>query len=167
METEDTGSTTPDLAAAYASRRFFISSPGRSNSIVDSLSLSSSSTLLSPLEESTPAEAAGGVAVQTYSPDPYVDFRRSMQEMVDSRDLGSLEVKEAWEYLQELLLSYLGLNPKNTHKYIVGAFTDLVVSLMSPNINYEENELPSSSSSSSLSSSYGGDHIHNNGGKYV
>ncbi|KAJ8425900.1 hypothetical protein Cgig2_033173 [Carnegiea gigantea] len=93
---------TPDLSAAYASRRFFFSSPGRSNSIVDSLSLSS-------LEEEPPTDeeevVAGGVAVQTYSPDPYMDFRRSMMEMVAARELTGAE--EPWEYLQELLLSYL------------------------------------------------------------
>ena len=27
-----------------------------------------------------------------------------------------------WEFLHELLLCYLALNPKNTHKFIVGAF---------------------------------------------
>ncbi|XP_057517505.1 transcription repressor OFP12-like [Amaranthus tricolor] len=180
METEDiieaaVGSTTPDLTAAYASQRFFISSPGRSNSIVDSLSLSSS-TLLSPAEEnetiisssSSTTEVVGGVPIQTYSPDPYVDFRQSMQEMVEARDLGRLEVKEAWEYLQELLLSYLALNPKNTHKYIVGAFTDLVVNLMSsPNNNCDSSPISFSSSSCD-------DHDHHhdhkddhNGGRYV
>uniref|UniRef100_A0A803MFL3 Uncharacterized protein n=1 Tax=Chenopodium quinoa TaxID=63459 RepID=A0A803MFL3_CHEQI len=104
METEDynistntaaVGPSTPDLTAAYASRRFFISSPGRSNSIVDSLSLSSSTLFSSPVGEeaeessssSPAARVAGGVPVHTYSPNPYVDFRRSMQEMVESRDL--------------------------------------------------------------------------------
>ncbi|XP_021762727.1 transcription repressor OFP12-like [Chenopodium quinoa] len=172
METEDynistntaaVGPSTPDLTAAYASRRFFISSPGRSNSIVDSLSLSSSTLFSSPVGEeaeessssSPAARVAGGVPVHTYSPNPYVDFRRSMQEMVESRDLGNLEIKEVWEYLQELLLSYLSLNPKNTHKYIVGAFTDLVVNLMSTPTNHTTNH-PSSSSSSSSFSSNGG-----------
>ncbi|XP_074317878.1 transcription repressor OFP16-like [Silene latifolia] len=126
---------TPDLTAAYASRRFFISSPGRSNSIVDS-----QSTTSSPEEDTdTPPAMAGGVAVETYSPDPYVDFRRSMQEMVEAREVAREGVREAWEYLQELLLSYLSLNPKGTHKYIVRAFADLVVSSMSPIINHNIN----------------------------
>ena len=88
--------------------------------------------------------------------------------MVEARDLGRLEVKEAWEYLQELLLSYLALNPKNTHKYIVGAFTDLVVNLMSsPNNNCDSSPISFSSSSCD-------DHDHHhdhkddhNGGRYV
>ncbi|KNA23748.1 hypothetical protein SOVF_022120, partial [Spinacia oleracea] len=95
-----------------------------------------------------------------------MDFRQSMQEMVESRELGNVEVKEAWEYLQELLLSYLALNPKNTHKYIVGAFTDLVINLMSPPPNHHINTTnhatnhnhnhASSLSSSSFSSNGGG-----------
>ncbi|KAL9227517.1 hypothetical protein vseg_003198 [Gypsophila vaccaria] len=143
---EELAPVTPDLTAAYASRRFFISSPGRSNSIVDALSLSS-------LEEKEDgegpddhlAEVAGGVAVETYSPDPYLDFRHSMQEMVEARG----EVGGAWEYLQELLLSYLSLNPKSTHKYIVRAFADVVVSSMS-HIN--------TSSTPCYSSYFGGGH---------
>lgn len=69
------------------------------------------------------------VVVPTYSPDPYMDFRRSMQEMVEARDL--VDVKANWDFLHELLLCYLALNPKSTHKFIVGAFADLLVSLLS------------------------------------
>lgn len=74
---------------------------------------------------------AGGVAVDTDSPDPYWDFRRSMQEMVDARQL--FDVKADWDYLHELLLCYLSLNPKHTHEFIFGAFSDLLVSLVSSN----------------------------------
>ncbi|TYG56677.1 hypothetical protein ES288_D08G082200v1 [Gossypium darwinii] len=49
-------------------------------------------------------------------------------EMVEAR--GLMDVKANWDNLHELLLCYLALNPKSTHKYIVGAFADLVVSLM-------------------------------------
>lgn len=72
----------------------------------------------------------GSVAVATYSPDPYMDFRRSMQEMVEARP-ELMDVKSNWNILHELLLCYLALNPKNTHKFIIGAFADLLVSLMS------------------------------------
>nr|KYP43331.1 hypothetical protein KK1_035234 [Cajanus cajan] len=72
----------------------------------------------------------GSVAVATYSPDPYVDFRRSMQEMVEARP-ELMDVKSNWNILHELLLCYLALNPKSTHKFILGAFADLLVSLMS------------------------------------
>ncbi|KAK3193761.1 hypothetical protein Dsin_025071 [Dipteronia sinensis] len=110
----------PDFATLVASQRFFFTTPGSSNSIIES---SSKSWNNSPTVKDS-------VAVPTYSPDPYMDFRRSMQEMVEARDL--VDVKSNWDYLHELLLCYLALNPKNTHKFIIGAFADLLVSLMSP-----------------------------------
>ncbi|MCD7447579.1 hypothetical protein HAX54_031608 [Datura stramonium] len=112
----------PDFSNVFASRRFFFSSPGNSNSIVDFTPATQS-------PEKREEVVTGGVAVQTYSPDPYSDFRRSMQEMVEAHEL--TDVKNNWEFLHELLLCYLNLNPKHTHKYIIGAFSDLVVSLMS------------------------------------
>lgn len=105
-----------DLAAILASRRFFVSSPGRSNSIVDSSS---------PTESDWEPSVGGAVAVTADSPDPYADFRRSMEEMVEAREVG--DVRANWEYLQELLLCYLALNPKSTHRFIVGAFADLIL----------------------------------------
>lgn len=42
-----------------------------------------------------------------------------------------IDVKSNWEVLHELLLCYLALNRKSTHKFILGAFADLLVSLMS------------------------------------
>ncbi|KAJ4821885.1 hypothetical protein Tsubulata_042508 [Turnera subulata] len=148
-----------DFAAVFASQRFFFSSPGRSNSIIDSTpsiatNSESSDTLLSfktmnttvthqsndgqsllvdseNIDGQEPANSPAvkdGVAVPTYSPDPYMDFRRSMQEMVEARDL--VDVNADWEYLHELLLCYLSLNPKSTHKFIIKAFADLLVSLL-------------------------------------
>jgi uncharacterized protein (TIGR01568 family) len=129
-----------DFATAFASNRFFFSSPGRSNSIVESSSSSSSSSSLTatvqpPVNDSenykNKAIFDGSVAVPTYSPDPYMDFRRSMQEMVEARPELMNDVKSNWNTLHELLLSYLALNPKSTHKFILGAFSDLIVTLMS------------------------------------
>ncbi|XP_047329299.1 transcription repressor OFP12-like [Impatiens glandulifera] len=114
---------TPDLSAVLASRRFFFSSPGRSNSIIDSFS---SSSISDP--DAAFVDSGGGVAIPTDSPDPYLDFRRSMEEMVEARCL--YDVSSNWECLHELLLCYLALNPKSTHKLIVGAFSDLLVTLM-------------------------------------
>ncbi|KAF1001401.1 transcription repressor OFP12-like [Apium graveolens] len=111
----------PDFATAFASQRFFFSSPGRSNSIIDSLN--------SPQDPDYNTLVPGSVAIQTYSPDPVQDFRNSMQEMVEAH--GIIDVKADWEFLHELLLCYLTLNPKNTHKFIINAFSDLLVSLMS------------------------------------
>ncbi|KAG9142746.1 hypothetical protein Leryth_005501 [Lithospermum erythrorhizon] len=68
----------------------------------------------------------GSIAIPTYSPDPYADFRRSMQEMVETH--GNIDVRANWDYLHELLMCYLSLNPKSNHKFIVGAFADLIKS---------------------------------------
>ncbi|KAF7151650.1 hypothetical protein RHSIM_Rhsim02G0025500 [Rhododendron simsii] len=131
----------PDFAALFASHRFFFPSPGHSNSIVvpdpdhnpdplvaGGVAIDTESPDLDP--DPNPL-VAGGVAVDTDSPDPYWDFRRSMQEMVDARQL--FDVKADWDYLHELLLCYLSLNPKHTHEFIFGAFSDLLVSLVSSN----------------------------------
>lgn len=61
-----------------------------------------------------------------------------MQEMVEARHL--IDVKANWEYLHELLLCYLTLNPKSTHKFIIGAFADLLVSLMAAQGGGNNNE---------------------------
>jgi uncharacterized protein (TIGR01568 family) len=57
------------------------------------------------------------------SEDPYVDFRRSMEEMVESHGL------KDWDCLEELLGWYLKVNGKKNHGYIVGAFVDLLVGI--------------------------------------
>lgn len=102
-----------DLCSAIASRRFFPACPGRSKSIIDSAAVSVYGI-------------GSGVAVPTYSPDPYSDFRRSMEEMVEA--LG-LDERAHWARLHELLLCYLALNSKQTHKYIISAFADLLLGL--------------------------------------
>ncbi|XP_061353846.1 transcription repressor OFP13-like [Gastrolobium bilobum] len=79
------------------------------------------------------------VVLSMESQDPYVDFRKSMEEMVAAQG-----VKD-WEGLQELLCWYLRVNGKINHGYIVGAFVDLLVGLAFA--------LGSSSSSSSSSHS--------------
>ncbi|KAI3682704.1 hypothetical protein L1987_82880 [Smallanthus sonchifolius] len=132
----DDGSSTAaaaDFSTVMASDRFFFSSPGRSNSIIESSSHSTSSLASTSFTPEDPAgdgfeNVGGGVAIPTISPDPYFDFRKSMQEMVEARDL--IDVRANWDYLHELLTCYLDLNPKSAHKFIVGAFADLLVSLM-------------------------------------
>lgn len=75
------------------------------------------------------------IAVLKYSPNPYWDFRISMQEMVEAHNLTD------WPCLQEMLLCYLRLNKKKTHKLILGAFADLVISIIAktstPLLDYE------------------------------
>ncbi|WOG83298.1 hypothetical protein DCAR_0102473 [Daucus carota subsp. sativus] len=117
----DAEESPPDFATVFASQRFFFSSPGRSNSIFESPS--------SPQAPRKNFLVPDSVAIQTYSPDPFQDFRNSMQEMVEAH--GIIDVEAEWEFLHELLLCYLTLNPKQTHKFIIKAFSDLLVSLMS------------------------------------
>ncbi|XP_076944799.1 transcription repressor OFP15-like [Bidens hawaiensis] len=95
--------------------RFFFN-PGKTSSI---------------LEEAKPKEAEKESVfpfkesvsmMEMESTDPFVDFKKSMQEMVDA-DEGLKE----WENLQELLSWYLAVNDKANHGYIIGAFLDLLL----------------------------------------
>lgn len=63
------------------------------------------------------------VVLSMESQDPYVDFRKSMEEMVEAHG-----VKD-WDAFEELLCWYLRVNGKSNHGYIVGAFVDLLVPL--------------------------------------
>lgn len=73
------------------------------------------------------------VALLTYSPSPYDDFRRSMQDVVEAR-YGKINNNEDekrvmnidWDFMEELLFCYLNLNEKKSHKFILSAFVDLV-----------------------------------------
>ncbi|KAE8659513.1 Transcription repressor OFP11 [Hibiscus syriacus] len=67
------------------------------------------------------------IAVLTYSPSPYDDFRRSMQEIVEARLKHHSKVD--WDFMEELVFCYLKLNDKKSHKSILSAFVDLVVNL--------------------------------------
>jgi uncharacterized protein (TIGR01568 family) len=78
------------------------------------------------------------------SEDPYVDFRRSMEEMVESHGL------KEWECLEELLGWYLRVNRKKNHGFIVGAFVDLLVGLAAAATN--SSSADSTSYSSAVSS---------------
>lgn len=73
-------------------------------------------TELLPFEES--------VALAMESEDPYLDFKKSMQEMVESHGL------EEWDRLEELLRWYLKMNGKHNHGFIVGAFVDVLVGMV-------------------------------------
>lgn len=62
------------------------------------------------------------VVVAMDSGDPYSDFKKSMEEMVASNGIKSL---------QELLGWYLKMNEKENHGYIVRAFMDLLIGISS------------------------------------
>ncbi|KAL1220657.1 Transcription repressor OFP11 [Cardamine amara subsp. amara] len=85
---------------------------------------------------------SGGTAIMKHieSSDPYRDFGRSMREMLEARDL-TRDVVADREYLHELLFCYLSLNPKRTHKYIVSAFADTLLWLLSPSSSSPEHFL--------------------------
>ncbi|KAL3755580.1 hypothetical protein ACJRO7_002605 [Eucalyptus globulus] len=57
------------------------------------------------------------------SRDPYEDFRKSMEEMVEAHGVKG----DDWECLEELLCWYLRVNDRDNHGYIYGAFVDLIV----------------------------------------
>ncbi|KAL9317099.1 hypothetical protein ACSQ67_013616 [Phaseolus vulgaris] len=67
------------------------------------------------------------VVLAMESEDPYEDFKRSMEEMVESHGVRD------WEGLEELLTWYLKVNGRNNHGFIVGAFVDLLFSLAASN----------------------------------
>ncbi|PPR83998.1 hypothetical protein GOBAR_AA36719 [Gossypium barbadense] len=64
------------------------------------------------------------IAVLTYSPNPYDDFRRSMQDMVETRLKHNSDID--WDFMEELVFCYLNLNDKKCYKFILNAFVDLV-----------------------------------------
>lgn len=131
----------PDLCGSH---RFFVS-PGLSGSLIEearnsltatSEDVGSTSTSTTTLNDHTstisndsndvklPEEC---IAVLKYSPSPYDDFRRSMQEMVEARMQHNAKVD--WDFMEELLFCYLNLNEKKSYKFILSAFVDLIVVL--------------------------------------
>ncbi|XP_042520948.1 transcription repressor OFP13-like [Macadamia integrifolia] len=136
---ESGGECLENVIRGLRSERLFFE-PGESNSI---------------LEE---AKGGGGipfkesVVLAMESKDPYVDFRTSMEEMVEAHGL------KDWECLEELLGWYLRVNGKKTHGFIVGAFVDLLVGLAAAAADADASSSSSSSapcfppSSPSLSS---------------
>ncbi|KAL4576715.1 hypothetical protein LXL04_012813 [Taraxacum kok-saghyz] len=69
------------------------------------------------------------VAMVMESDNPYGDFKKSMEEMVESHEL------KDWDCLEELLGWYLRTNGKNNHAFIVGAFVDLLAGINCGDIN--------------------------------
>jgi uncharacterized protein (TIGR01568 family) len=80
-----------------------------------------------------------GVAVPTYSPDPHADFLRSMEEMAAALRLDARRRGDRAR-LHELLLCYLALNDRRTHKYVVSAFTDLLLHLTAATNNIDDHQ---------------------------
>lgn len=128
-----------DVANAFASQRFFFSTPGHSNSIIQSSSSSSPVQKQKQKQRHSYKQSLlirNSVAVSTDSPDPFTDFRRSMQEMVEAHpQLTDPDSDDPnWEMLHQLLLCYLSLNPNNTHNFILAAFAHLLLTLNSDEV---------------------------------
>lgn len=150
-ESGKTDSTEPVIRGLPSDRFFF--EPDETNSILEA-----NSKVVAQSETTQGLPFKDSVVLSMESQDPYVDFRKSMEEMVEAH-----EVKD-WECLQGLLCWYLKVNEKNNHGYIVGAFVDLLVGLAFASTSSSFSSSSSSSShspfsplsfySSSLSSSY-------------
>ncbi|KAG6509049.1 hypothetical protein ZIOFF_034439 [Zingiber officinale] len=78
-----------------------------------------------PSSSSSSDEKSEGVTVTTVSVDPYHDFRRSMEEMMEARHADAADLD--WDFMEELLLCYLDLNHERVHKHILRAFADLAI----------------------------------------
>lgn len=63
------------------------------------------------------------------SDDPYVNFRISMEEMMEDYGFQANQELKDWNYLESLLAWYLRMNTKTNHGFIVAAFLDMLVSL--------------------------------------
>lgn len=121
-----------------ADRLFF--EPEKTSSILETKAAGTATATLPPFKDS--------VVLSVDSRDPYVDFRKSMEEMVEAHG-----VKD-WEHLQELLCWYLRVNDKTNHGYIVGAFVDLLVAIaFATSLSTTSSSTSTSSSSTSTSHS--------------
>lgn len=135
------GDPPPDLCGSH---RFFVARGSSSGSLIEEARFSltttseemrSSSASTNTINDSTISSNEvknvrlpdDSIAVLTYSPNPYHDFRRSMQEMVEERLQNKGKVD--WDFMEELLICYLNLNEKKSHKFILSAFVDLIIGL--------------------------------------
>ncbi|KAL8139436.1 hypothetical protein V2J09_005457 [Rumex salicifolius] len=65
------------------------------------------------------------VPVVTVSSSPYDDFLRSMADVMKAGAKHGRGID--WDFMEELLFSYLRLNEKEHYRYVLKAFVDLVV----------------------------------------
>ncbi|KAJ6790501.1 transcription repressor OFP15-like [Iris pallida] len=111
-----------------SSDRLFVEPGGDTSSILEEAAKGgggggAASTYTATTDTTSPFKESVAMAVE--SRDPYLDFKKSMEEMVAAYGLTD------WECLEDLLVWYLRVNGKKTHGYIVGAFVDLLVGLAS------------------------------------
>ncbi|KAA8534583.1 hypothetical protein F0562_032158 [Nyssa sinensis] len=135
-ESEDLGGESLEvIIRGVRSERLFFE-PGDTSSILEE----TKADRALPFKES--------VVLAMESADPHLDFKRSMEEMVESHGL------KDWEGLEELLGWYLKMNGKMNHEFIIGAFVELLVGLAastSDSTSYSSAAASFSSPSSPLS----------------
>ncbi|KAL3520911.1 hypothetical protein ACH5RR_019060 [Cinchona calisaya] len=144
------------IVRGVRSERLFFE-PGGTSSMIKEEEAASEDLQKKSCCENFPVPLKESVVLAMESEDPYLDFKKSMEEMVETNGL------KDWESLEELLGWYLKMNGKVNHGFIVGAFVDLLIGLAasssnSNNVSCSDNDhdssfLSASSSFSSLTSS--------------
>ncbi|KAK8484647.1 hypothetical protein V6N13_062660 [Hibiscus sabdariffa] len=114
-ESDHGGESLEVVVRGARSERLFFEPGGDTSSILEEVKPGGTSSF--PFEES--------VVLAMESDDPYVDFRRSMEEMVETHGM------KDWDRLEELLGWYLKVNGKNNHGFIISAFIDLLLAITS------------------------------------
>ncbi|CAI9773974.1 unnamed protein product [Fraxinus pennsylvanica] len=107
------GESVEMIIRGVQSERLIFEPSNTSSSILDEAKMSG----VLPLKES--------IVLAIESDDPYMDFKKSMEEMVETHGL------KDWECLEELLAWYLRMNERTNQGFIVGAFIDLLKGLAS------------------------------------
>ncbi|ESQ52230.1 hypothetical protein EUTSA_v10017064mg [Eutrema salsugineum] len=104
-----------------SSERLIFESKGESNSILEEATTKRKQEEEKEEEEE---EEEGFMLLSLESNDPYSDFKRSMEEMVEAHAL-----HHDWRSLEKLLFQFLEVNAKTSHRYIFAAFVDLLLNL--------------------------------------
>ncbi|KAF8091545.1 hypothetical protein N665_0443s0005 [Sinapis alba] len=104
-----------------SSKRLIFERRGRSNSILEEVTTRQEEEEEDALKEE---EEEGFMLLSLESNDPYSDFKKSMEKMVDLHAL-----HHDWRRLEKLLFLLLKVNVKTSHKYICTAFVDLLLNL--------------------------------------
>nr|XP_043634741.1 transcription repressor OFP13-like [Erigeron canadensis] len=124
VSTESEGSAVENIVRGARSDRLFFE-PDATSSILETQA--ASGRKCSRLEQSNNNNGylpyKESVAMVIESENPYFDFKKSMEEMVEIHEL------KDWNSLEELLGWFLRMNAKVHHEFIVGAFVDLLAGI--------------------------------------
>ncbi|KAF3559270.1 hypothetical protein F2Q69_00011179 [Brassica cretica] len=107
-----------------SSERLIFEIKGESNSILEEATTRQVQEEEEEKEEEAEEEEEGFLLLSLESSDPYSDFKRSMEEMVEAHSL-----HHDWRSLEQLLVQFLKVNAKTSHRYIFAAFVDLLLNL--------------------------------------